>query len=88
MEKSKLLYSNNYINIYINSKYIHWKSHNTKCTSEELEQLINVSNTILDKLYNEKKNVRVNMGYEKYTNIISKTCKSNYKFCFKKNKEK
>lgn len=55
MEESKLLYSNNYINIYINSKYIHWKSHNTKCTSEELEQLINVSNTILDKLYNEGK---------------------------------
>ena len=55
MEESKLLYSNNYINIYINSKYIHWKSHNTKCTSEELGQLINVSNTILDKLYNEGK---------------------------------
>ena len=55
MEESKLLYSNNYINIYINSKYIHWKSHNTKCTSEELDQLIQVSNTILDKLYNEKK---------------------------------
>ena len=55
MEKGKLLYSNNYINIFINSKYIHWKSHNTKCTSEELDQLIEVSNTILDKLYNEKK---------------------------------
>tara|TARA_B100001741_G_C16432651_1_gene541678 strand:- start:155 stop:592 length:438 start_codon:yes stop_codon:yes gene_type:complete len=55
MEKGKLLYSNNYINIFINSKYIHWKSHNTKCTSEELNQLIDVSNTILDKLYNEGK---------------------------------
>jgi len=55
MEESKLLYSNNYINIYMNSKYIHWESHNTKCTSEELDQLINVSNTILDKLYNEGK---------------------------------
>ena len=55
MEESKLLYSNNYINIYMNSKYIHWESHNTKCTSEELDQLIQVSNTILDKLYNEKK---------------------------------
>ena len=55
MEESKLLYSNNYINIYMNSKYIHWESHNTKCTSEELDQLIEVSNTILDKLYNEKK---------------------------------
>ena len=53
--ENKLLYSNNYINIFINSKYIHWKSHNTKCTSEELDQLIEVSNTILDKLYNEKK---------------------------------
>ena len=55
MEESKLLYSNNYINIYMNSKYIHWKSHNTKCTVQEIEQLIEVSNTILDKLYNEKK---------------------------------
>ncbi len=53
--ENKLLYSNNYINIFINSKYIHWKSHNTKCTSEELNQLIDVSNTILDKLYNEGK---------------------------------
>ena len=55
MDESKLLYSNNYINIYMNSKYIHWKSHNTKCTVQELDQLIEVSNTILDKLYNEKK---------------------------------
>lgn len=55
MDKSKLLYSNNYINIYMNSKYIHWESHNTKCTVQEIEQLIEVSNTILDKLYNEKK---------------------------------
>ena len=55
MNESKLLYSNNYINIYMNSKYIHWKSHNTKCTLQELDQLIEVSNTILDKLYNEKK---------------------------------
>ena len=54
MEESKLLYSNNYINIYMNSKYIHWKSHNTKCTVQEIDQLIEVSNTILDKLYNEK----------------------------------
>lgn len=55
MEESKLLYSNNYINIYMNSKYIHWKSHNTKCTLQEIEQLIEVSTTILDKLYDEKK---------------------------------
>lgn len=55
MEESKLLYSNNYINIYMNSKFIHWKSHNTKCTVQEIDQLIEVSNTILDKLYNEKK---------------------------------
>lgn len=55
MDESKLLYSNNYINIYMNSKYIHWKSHNTKCTVQEIEQLIEVSNAILDKLYNEKK---------------------------------
>ena len=55
MEKGKLLYSNNYINIFMNSKYIHWESHNIKCTSEELDQLITVSNTILDKLYSEGK---------------------------------
>ena len=55
MKKGKLLYSNNYINIFMNSKYIHWESHNTKCTSQELDQLITVSNTILDKLYNEGK---------------------------------
>jgi hypothetical protein len=55
MKESNFLYSNNYINIYMNSKYIHWKSHNTKCTLQELDQLIEVSNTILDKLYNEKK---------------------------------
>ena len=55
MEESKLLYSNNYINIYMNSKCIHWKSHNTKCTLQEIEQLIEVSTTILDKLYDEKK---------------------------------
>jgi hypothetical protein len=55
MDESKLLYSNNYINIYMNSKYIHWKSHNTRCTIQEIDQLIQVSNTILDKLYNEKK---------------------------------
>ena len=55
MEEGKLLYSNNYINIFINSKYLYWKSHNTKCTIQEIEQLIQVSTTILDKLYNEKK---------------------------------
>ena len=55
MEEGKLLYSNNYINIFMNSKYIHWKSHNTKCTIQEIEQLIEVSSTILDKLYEEKK---------------------------------
>ena len=55
MEESKLLYSNNYINIYMNSKYIHWKSHNTKCTIQDIDELIKVSNTILDKLYDEKK---------------------------------
>ena len=55
MDESKLLYSNNYINIYMNSKYIHWESHNTKCTVQEIDQLIQVSNAILDKLYNEKK---------------------------------
>ena len=55
MDESKLLYSNNYINIYMNSKYIHWKSHNTKCTVQEIDELIQVSNAILDKLYNEKK---------------------------------
>ncbi len=55
MEESKLLYSNNYINIYMNSKYIHWKSHNTKCTIQDIDELIEVSSTILDKLYDEKK---------------------------------
>ena len=55
MEESKLLYSNNYINIYMNSKYIHWKSHNTKCTIQDIDELIKVSSTILDKLYDEKK---------------------------------
>ena len=55
MEESKLLYSNNYINIYMNSKYIHWKSHNTKCTIQDINELIEVSSTILDKLYDEKK---------------------------------
>lgn len=55
MEEGKLLYSNNYINIFMNSKYIHWKSHNTKCTMQELDQLIEVSSAVLDKLYEEKK---------------------------------
>ena len=55
MEKGKLLYSNNYINIYMNSKYIHWKSHNTKCTIQDIDELTEVSTTILDKLYDEKK---------------------------------
>lgn len=55
MEEGKLLYSNNYINIYMNSKYIHWKSHNTKCTIQDIDELIKVSSTILDKLYDEKK---------------------------------
>ena len=56
MEEGKLLYSNNYVNIFMNSKYIHWKSHNTKCTIQELDQLIEVSSAVLDKLYEEKKN--------------------------------
>lgn len=55
MEESKLLYSDNYVNIFINSKYIHWKSHSTKCTMEDLDQLLEVSSTILNKLYEEKK---------------------------------
>ena len=69
MEEGKLLYSNNYVNIFMNSKYIHWKSHNTKCTMQELDQLIEVSSAVLDKLY-EEKNDWVNMGYEKYTNTF------------------
>lgn len=55
MEESKLLYSDNYVNIFINSKYIHWKSHNTKCSMQELDKLLEVSSVILDKLYEEKK---------------------------------
>lgn len=55
MNQSNLLYSNNYLNIYLNSKYIYWKSHATSCEDKDLNELISVSNTILDKLYTEKK---------------------------------
>jgi hypothetical protein len=55
MNESNLLYSNNYVNIYLNSKYIYWKSHATKCADKDLDELIAVSNTILDKLFIEKK---------------------------------
>lgn len=55
MNESNLLYSNNFVNIYLNSKYIYWKSHSVSCTDKDLDDLITVSNTILDKLYSEKK---------------------------------
>ena len=55
MNESNLLYSNNYVNVYLNSKYIYWKSYSVSCKDKDLDDLITVSNTILDKLYSEKK---------------------------------
>ena len=45
---NKLLYHNNYINIYINSKFILWKSHNSKCTTQELNDIYQSELNIVD----------------------------------------